>query len=48
MRKAINEEGKRYGKLTVIKRNGSSKDGKAMWLCECDCGGYVTTKGKSW
>ena len=47
MRKAINEEGKRYGKLTVIKRNGSSKDGKAMWLCKCDCGGYVTTIGKS-
>ena len=47
MRKVINEEGKRYGKLTVIKRNGSSKDGKAMWLCKCDCGGYVTTIGKS-
>lgn len=47
MGKVINEEGKRYGKLTVLKRNGTSKDGKAMWLCECDCGGYVTTTGKS-
>lgn len=47
MAKVINEEGKRYGKLTVLKRNGTSKDGKAMWLCKCDCGGYVTTIGKS-
>lgn len=40
--------GKRFGRLTVIKRvenhiqpNGSSK---VMWLCLCDCGEYVTVQ----
>ena len=47
MTKFIDETGNRYGKLTVIKRNGSSKDHKAMWLCKCDCGNYTTTTGKS-
>lgn len=32
--------GQRFGKLTVIKRNGTSKDGKVMWECKCDCGKY--------
>jgi hypothetical protein len=33
----VNRVGKKYGKLTVIKRSGS-KDGYAIWLCECECG----------
>ena len=32
--------GRRYGKLTVVSRKGS-KDGNAVWLCRCDCGGEV-------
>lgn len=31
-------EGKRFGKLTARSRAGSSKDGQALWSCECDCG----------
>ena len=30
--------GKRFGKLTVIKRDGSTHSRKAIWLCLCDCG----------
>lgn len=26
-----------FGKLTVKSRAGSNKEGRAMWLCECDC-----------
>lgn len=33
----IDMTGKKYGHYTVIERAGSSKDGEAMWLCECDC-----------
>lgn len=33
--------GKKFGKLTVIKRCENSKNGKAMWLCECKCGNKV-------
>ena len=36
--------GKRFGKLTVIAREGL--DGKhATWLCECDCGNQIVATG---
>jgi len=35
-------EGQRFGKLTVLKRSGSDKHKKALWTCECDCGGETT------
>jgi hypothetical protein len=28
----------RFGKLLVICREGSDKNGHALWLCRCDCG----------
>lgn len=30
--------GTRFGKLVVIKRNGSNKQRQAVFLCKCDCG----------
>lgn len=30
--------GKRFGKIKVIKRNGSGSRGHSLWLCLCDCG----------
>ena len=30
--------GQKFGKLTVIGRAENSKNGKAKWLCRCDCG----------
>lgn len=30
--------GKRFGKLTAIKPVGKNKQGKYLWLCECECG----------
>lgn len=30
--------GKRFGRLTVIKRGENSKHGNAKWICNCDCG----------
>lgn len=36
--------GQRFGRLTVIKRDGTDKNGKnVMWLCSCDCGGTTRT-----
>lgn len=32
------EIGNKYGHLTVIKREGSDKNGQAKWVCRCDCG----------
>lgn len=29
--------GQKFDRLTVIKRVGTSKSGKVLWLCECSC-----------
>ena len=31
-----------FGKLTVIRTNGKSKDRHILWLCKCECGNEVT------
>jgi len=31
--------GKKFGKLTVIKRIGSTGNKDRLWLCKCNCGG---------
>ena len=30
--------GRRYGRLTVIRRDGYGNAWQTMWLCQCDCG----------
>jgi hypothetical protein len=30
-----------FGRLTVLKRMENTKDGKARWLCQCQCGKQV-------
>lgn len=43
MAKKIDLTGQKFGRLTVIKRNGS-RNQKSLWECECECGNhtYVT------
>lgn len=41
----IDMTGQRFGKLTVIARAGSEKNGNALWLCRCDCGEETVTSG---
>lgn len=41
MSKPKNLIGEKFGKLTVVERRKNSKSGKAMWLCECECGNKV-------
>jgi hypothetical protein len=38
MGKPLNHAGKRYGRLTAIKRGPNASSGDARWWCECDCG----------
>ena len=38
MGKFIDLTGKKFGRLTVIKRTPDNKNGKAQWICKCDCG----------
>ena len=41
-RSVLNLKGQKFGKLTVLERQGSSSDRKANWLCQCDCGNAST------
>lgn len=45
MSAANNLVGKRYGKLTVIRRAENSRKGNTMWICRCECGKEITTYG---
>lgn len=38
MVKKIDVAGQKFGKLTAIHYSYSNKQGRAMWLCQCDCG----------
>lgn len=46
MSKLVDETGKSYGYLTVIKRGENTKEGRARWLCKCKCGNEVLVLGK--
>lgn len=39
----IDLTGQRFGKQVALEKVGSSKDGRATWLCRCDCGQEITT-----
>ncbi|PIC59125.1 HNH endonuclease [Sporosarcina sp. P12(2017)] len=41
---ALELAGKRFGKLTVVRREGSMGS-NATWLCYCDCGGVIQASG---
>lgn len=40
----IDMTGKKYGKLTVIEKDGGDTAG-ARWKCVCDCGNVITVRG---
>lgn len=39
-------DGLRFGRLTVLHRNGHNRKKAALWLCRCDCGKQVTASGQ--
>lgn len=47
MPKRYNIAGNRYGRWTVIKENGRTKNGGVLWLCRCDCGVERNVDGRS-
>ena len=47
MGKFIDLTGQKHGKLTVIRRNGISKDRYIKWLCQCECGKQTIVRGES-
>lgn len=47
MAKGPNHIGQRFGRLLVIDRLESDKNGNSRWLCACDCGKESTPLGQS-
>ena len=47
MCKLIDITGQRFGRYTVLARNGAGANGMAAWLCKCDCGKEKTVLGNS-
>lgn len=41
----IEMEGKRFGRLVVLKKDHKDKRGEWYWLCICDCGNYKVASG---
>lgn len=47
MGKAIDLTGQVFGRLTVLYRNGSDKNQRALWHCKCICGNEVDIVSQS-
>lgn len=39
--------GQRFGKLTVMERNGINEHRQALWKCACSCGNEITVSTSS-
>jgi hypothetical protein len=39
--------GQNFGRLTVIRREGSDSYGSATWFCQCECGSACVVRGSS-
>lgn len=37
--------GQKFGRLSVLSREGTASNGKALWRCLCDCGKVSVTNG---
>lgn len=44
---ALGLKGQKFGKLTAIKRNGTTNNGTALWLCKCECGNTINASATS-
>ena len=47
MSKFIDITGKKFNKLTVVRRIGNTKGGVPVWRCKCECGNYTDVRGSN-
>lgn len=45
-KKFVDLTGQKFGKLTVLKKCGNTKEGKTVWLCKCECGNETKVIGR--
>ena len=41
----IDLTGQKFGRLTVIRKAENPSEAHIKWLCECECGNFITTRG---
>ena len=46
MARLVDMTGQKFGRLEVVSFAGVGSDNRAMWLCRCECGNEITTRGK--
>lgn len=46
-RALIDLTGKQFGRLFVIKRSDNDMNGRIKWLCKCNCGKEIITRGEN-
>lgn len=39
--------GQKFGRLTVLELDTNSKEKAAKWICKCECGAIISTRGSS-
>jgi len=44
---ALDLRGKRFGRLVAVARVGTTPNRRAIWHCECDCGGFTRVSAKN-
>lgn len=47
MGKLIDLTGQRFGRLSILSRQGTTRRGQPLWLCLCDCGNKRTIQANS-
>jgi hypothetical protein len=47
MSQLIDLTGKKFGRLAVIQKENSEKGKSVKWLCQCECGNFVSVQGGS-
>lgn len=45
MAKVKDISGQKFGRLTVIERSGTAKNGHVLWHCRCSCGNEIIAHG---
>lgn len=43
----VHLEGKQFGRLAVIRRDGTDSTGNITWFCRCSCGTIRSVRGRS-
>lgn len=43
----IDLTGQKFGRLTVISKAENPSEAHIKWLCKCECGNFITTRGTS-